>query len=105
MPQLIEAIGGLIFVSGAVLIVYFLARFTFLIKKMRIEKGLPEKPLAYQLTKTDVAFAILGVGIGLLIATPLSTLELQEDTMDLMIWGVVLISGAGGLLVANQRKK
>ena len=97
-----EILGGLIIVSGAVLIVYFIARYTYLIKRMLAEKGMLDPENRNRISKMDVAGMIIGVGIGLLISTPLSTLELGEDTLDLLIWGVILICGAAGLIVASR---
>ena len=104
MDQLSEALGGLIIVSGMVLIVYFIARFTFLTKKMLAEKGMLGKGWSPQVTKRDVAFVTIGIGVGLLGSALLSLLELYEDTMDLLSWGLILISGAIGLLLASRNR-
>ena len=88
-----------------VLIVYFIARYTFLIKKMLAEKGMLENRRESRLTKLDIAYVTVGLGIGLLMAAGLSFLELPPNTMDLLTWGIVLISGALGLIVAAQKKQ
>ena len=105
MEKLAESLGGLIIVAGMVLIVYFIARYTFLIKKMLAEKGMLEKRSASRLTKLDVAYVTVGIGSGLLMAAGLSFLELPSNTMDLLTWGTVLISGALGLIIAAQKKQ
>ena len=99
-----ELIGGLILVSGLVAIAYFIARYTFLIKKMLIEKGVTNKDKGQGITKTDVAYVVVGLGVGLLITGGLSLLDLSEDTLDLVGWGVVLIAGAVGLLISSKSK-
>lgn len=105
MEQFIELIGGLVLVSGLVLMVYFIARYTYLIKKMLAEKGvLPQRQEA-RITKLDVAYVTVGIGVGLLIASGLTLLELEAETMDLLSWGIVLIGGAVGLIVASNQKK
>jgi len=104
MDKLSETLGGLIIVTGAVLIVYFIARFTFLTKKMLAEKEMLGKGWSPQVTKRDVAYVTIGVGVGLLGSATLSLLELEEHTIDLLAWGLVLISGAAGLLIAIRNK-
>ena len=100
-----ETLGGLIIIAGAVLIVYFIARYTYLIKKMLAEKGMLQPKSENSISKFDVAYTIVGVGVGLLISAALSTLSLSENTMDLLGWGVVLIFGAIGLIVAQKQRK
>ncbi len=105
MEQLVEPLGGLIIIGGAVLIVYFIARYTYLIKRMLAEKGMLEKRSESRISKVDVAYVTAGIGIGLMISAGISTLDLPENTLDLLAWGVVLISGAVGLVAAEKRKK
>jgi len=102
MEPFAEIAGGLIIVSGAVLIVYFLAKYTYLIKKMRLEKGMPEQPSTHRLSKWDMAGVIIGIGVALLIAAPLTLLGLAEDMMDFLTWGLVLILGMLGLIAAGK---
>lgn len=99
-----ELVGGLILMSGFVAIVYFIARYTFLIKKMLIEKGITKEGTGQSITKQDVAYVLAGLGVGLLITAGLSLLELSENTMDLLGWGTVLICSSIGLLVAKKSK-
>ena len=99
-----ELVGGLILVSGFVAISYFIARYTYLIKKMLIEKGLTKEPSGQGINKRDVAYILVGLGVGLLVTGGLSLLNLSEDTLDLFGWGIVLISGAIGLIVASKTK-
>ncbi|MEL7122849.1 MAG: hypothetical protein AAFO07_25605 [Bacteroidota bacterium] len=105
MEGLVESLGGLIIVGGFVLIVYFIARYTYLIKKMLAEKGMLNKNPQTRLTKLDIAYVTVGIGVGLLISAGLSLLPIQGDTMDLLSWGIVLISGAMGLILASNQKK
>ena len=103
--NLTEILGGLIIVAGLVLIVYIVARYTYLIKKMLAEKGI-ESSGSNKIKKMDVIGLMAGVAIGLLISSYFSTWRLDEDTMDLLSWGVILLSGALGLAITNkiQRK-
>lgn len=104
MDKFAELLGGVVFVGGLVLIVYFIARYTYLIKRMLIEKGLLDKRSESSITKLDVAYVVIGIGFGLLVAAGLSLLNLQERTLDFLVWGVVLISGAMGLVLAAKQK-
>ena len=104
MEPFAEIAGGLIIVSGAVLIVYFLARFTYLIKRMRIEKGLPEPSPQNRLSKWEFAGIAIGIGVALLVSAPFSLLEWEENILDLLTWGLVLIMGAIGLMLAAKWK-
>ena len=105
MEKLAESLGGLIIVSGAVLIVYFIARYNFLIKRMLAEKGLLKEKSESRITKQEIAYMVIGVGVGLLISAALSLLQLSENTMDLLSWGIILISGAIGLIMASGKNK
>lgn len=104
MEKIIEFAGGLMIVTGAVLIVYFIAKYTYLTKKMLAEKGM----LGYKstgLNKLDVAYVSIGVGLGLFLAAGLSKLGIDPETLDMLKWGVVLISGAAGLILASRKKQ
>lgn len=100
-----ELAGGLIIMSALVTMTYFIARYTFLIKKMLIEKGITKEKSGQGITKRDVAYVVIGLGVGLLITGGLSFLDLTEDTLDLLGWGVTLVSGAIGLLIASRANK
>ena len=99
-----ELAGGLIIVSGFVAIAYFIAKYTFLIKKMLIEKGIAKEPTGQGISKKDVAYIIVGIGVGLLITGGLSLFDFSENTLDLLGWGTILISGAVGLIIASKTK-
>ncbi|OEK04602.1 hypothetical protein [Roseivirga misakiensis] len=105
MEELNELVGGLILVSGFVAITYFIAKYTFMVKKMLVEKGLAKSKSDSQISKRDVAYVALGLGVGLLITAGLSLLNLSENLMDLLGWGIVLISGSIGLLAATRNKR
>ena len=91
--------------GGLVLIVYFISRYTYLTKKMLAEEGMLGKKTGLQITKLDIAYVSIGLGVGLLLSAGLSRINLDEQTFDLIAWGIVLISGAVGLLLAIQKKQ
>ena len=99
-----ETLGGLIIVAGMVLIVYFIARYTYQIKKMLAEKGMLSQSSETRLSKTDVAYTIIGIGVGLLISAGLSLMNLEEDTLDLLAWGIILITGSIGLILSVKKR-
>ncbi len=105
MEQLEDIFAGLTFASALVLIVYFIARYTFLIKKMLADKGILEPRPESRITKLDIAYLGLGIGVGLLLSAGLSTFAIEEKTLNLLVWAIVLLCGSGGLLMAAKQKK
>ncbi|MEM8889370.1 MAG: hypothetical protein AAGD28_15435 [Bacteroidota bacterium] len=100
MEALNETLGGLIISTGLVAIVYILAKYNYLIRKMMIEKGM-EAPTIFKRSRLiDFACISLFIGIGVLISAFYTSLELEEDTMDLLIWGTILIVGSFGPALA-----
>ena len=101
MENFEEALGALFLMTGIVVIVYIVARYSYLIKKAMIEKGLiipgNSKKMLYQ----DIGCIVLSLGIGLIVSTFFTTMDLSEDTTDLLVWGTILIFGSIGLLVAH----
>ncbi len=90
--------------GGIVLIVYILARYTYLIRRAMIEKGLVNS------TGTNFRFLdwgciVLSLGVGLIISSIYTAFDLTEDTMDLLVWGTILIFGGIGLMVAHSIRK
>ena len=105
MENIQEALGALFLMSGIVAIVYIIARYTYLIRKAMIEKGLANPQSSKKMQYLDIGCIVLSLGIGLIVSTFFTTMELTEDTTDLLIWGTILIFGAIGLLVAHWLRK
>lgn len=84
MTSLSETLGGLIIITVAVLMVYFIAKYSYLTKKMMAEKGLTKQKPGSGIHKLDIAYVTIGIGIGLLSAALLSTINMREETMDLL---------------------
>ena len=105
MEKLIELLGGIVIIGGLSSIVYFIARYTFLTRKMLAEKGMLEKFSQSRISKLDIAYISVGIGIGLLISAGLSEVGIQEKTLDFLSWGIILIAGAIGLLLAIHQKR
>lgn len=95
---------GIGFFGGVVLIVYILARYTFLIRRAMIEKGMFNPP-SNSNRYLDWGCIILALGAGLLVSSIYTTLDLTEDAMDLLVWGTILIFGGIGLVIAHSIRK
>lgn len=104
MENIQEALGALFLMAGIVSIVYIIARYSYLIKKAMIERGLTSQT-SQKMQYLDVGCILLSLGLGLIVSTIFTTMELSEDTADLLIWGTILIFGALGLLFAHWLRK
>lgn len=94
------------FFTALVLIVYFLAKYSYLTKKALAERGqnidyVKGNRYLYQ----DIACIVIGLGLGLLVSSWISVLSLSEDTMDLLIYGTISLFTGIGLLVAQRLRK
>ncbi|MEZ4778576.1 MAG: DUF6249 domain-containing protein [Flavobacteriaceae bacterium] len=105
MEHIQEALGALFLMAGVVTVVYIIARYSYLIKKAMIEKGLANPNASNKMQYLDIGCILLSLGLGLMVSTIFTTMELTEDTADLLIWGTILIFGAIGLLVAHWLRK
>lgn len=101
MKQINEALGALFLMAGIVTVIYILARYTYLIKKAMIEKGFSNSSSSKKVQYIDIGCIVMSLGIGLLVSSVFTFLELSEDTTDLLIWGTILVFGAFGLLAAH----
>ncbi|WP_298513706.1 DUF6249 domain-containing protein [uncultured Kordia sp.] len=93
------------FVIGIVLIVFILARYNYLIKKAMIERGLTQGLSDAKTRYIDVGCLVLGLGIGMLVSSFFTQLDLDEGTMELIVWGIILIFGGLGVIGAHFLRK
>ena len=105
MEHMQEALGALFLMAGVVTVVYIIARYSYLIKKAMIEKGLVIPETSKKMQYLDIGCIVLSLGLGLMVSTVFTTMELTEDTADLLIWGTILVFSAMGLLVAHWLRK
>lgn len=105
MEKLNETLGGLIIVAGAIAIVYIVARYNYLIKKAAYEKGIELPAGNNKLRYLDLGCILLGVGVGLGVSSVFTFFDLQEDTLDLLVWATIIIFGAIGLLATHFIRK
>lgn len=92
---------GLGMLVGIVSVVLIIARYTYLVKRAMIDRGLTSGPSNGKLRYLDVGSIVMGIGIGLMVSSIFTTMELSEDTMDLLVWGTILIFGSIGLVLAH----
>ena len=100
-----EVLLGLGMMIALVTIVFIIMKYTYHIKKAMIDSGLANDPPSNTIRYLDLGCIVLGLGIGLMVSSGFTTMNLLEDTMDLLIWGTILIFGSIGLLVAHYIKR
>lgn len=105
MNSINEILGFSIIVSAILLIVFIISRYVYLVKKLMIEKGIYIEHKTNRFKYLDIGCIVFGLGIGLLVSSIFTTMDLLEDTMDLLVWGTILIFGAAGLIVAHFIRK
>lgn len=105
MENVQDALGALFLMTGIVAVIFIIARYTYLLKKAMIEKGLKPSQSGNKTQYMDIGCIVLGLGVGLIVSTIYTIMDLSEDTTDLFIWGTILIFGAGGLLMAHVLRK
>jgi len=105
MEILNETLGGLIITAGLVAIVYIIAKYNYLIRKMMIEKGMEAPNMFRKSRLIDFACISFFLGIGVLVSAFYTNLPFEEDTMDLLIWGTFLVVGSFGPALAYVIRK
>ena len=100
-----DAIGGLVLMTGLVVIVFIIAKYTYLVKRAMIEKGLVPPASSTGIRYLDIGCIAGGLGAGLLISTIYTSMSLSEDAMDLLVWGTILLCGSAGLMAAHFLRK
>ncbi|RZN84651.1 MAG: hypothetical protein EVB11_00955 [Winogradskyella sp.] len=100
-----EAIAFSVIVLGLLSVVFIIARYTYLIKKEMINKGIYLENREAKYKYLDIGCIVFGLGIGLLVSSIFASMSLTEDTTDLLVWGTILIFGAAGLVAAHFIRK
>ncbi|MEM1338755.1 MAG: hypothetical protein AAF634_09745 [Bacteroidota bacterium] len=100
-----EILGGLLLMAALVTIVFIIAKYNYLIKKAMIEKDIYVKRVTMRYRYLDLGCIVFGLGVGLLVSSIFTYTEMNGDTIDLLIWGTILIFGAGGLILAHFIRK
>ena len=97
---------SLAFFTALVLIIFILAKYTYLTRKAYVDSG--QQPGTMQGSKfiyQDIACIVMGLGAGLGVSSLISVLNLSEDTMDLLIYCVIAMFTGAGLFVAHLLRR
>ena len=105
MNSLNELLAILSIVVAIILVIFIIARYTYLIKKTMMEHGIYQEQQNSKFKYLDIGCIVFGLGIGLLTSSIFTTIKITEDTMDLLVWGTILVFAAGGLVLAHFIRK
>lgn len=105
MDTLENVIMGVSLFGSVVLVIYILARYNYLIKKAIAENGGSPGAAKSRYSYMDVGCIILSLGVGLGLSSVFTTMDLAEDTMDLLIYSTILICGGLGLMLAHYIRR
>ncbi len=105
MKDFNEAIAFSVIVLGLLSVVFIIARYNYLIKKEMINQGIYLENRTVKYKYLDIGCIVFGLGIGLLVSSIFTSINLTEDTTDLLVWGTILIFGAAGLVTAHFIRK
>jgi hypothetical protein len=95
---------GLLFTSG-VLVIYILARYHYLIKKLAAEKGFNPLRSRNKYGFMQIGCIILSIGVGFGICSIYTTISLPEDTFYFLVYATLFICGGIGLMAAHMTRK
>lgn len=87
-----------VFGSG-VLVIFIIAKYNYLLKRALAEKGMT--PTSLKINYSEMACIVMGIGLGLGVSSLVTVTDLSEDTMDLLVWAIILMGGGLGLFAAH----
>ncbi|RDK88327.1 DUF6249 domain-containing protein [Marinirhabdus gelatinilytica] len=96
-----EVIFGVVFFLLITTVIFIIARYTYLIRKAMAENGLQTPKAITKGRLLHFGGILIGLGIGLMVSSIFTMLDLTETTADLLIWGTIVLFGGLGLIVAN----
>ncbi|MDD7885076.1 hypothetical protein [Flavivirga sp. 57AJ16] len=105
MDAIREIILTALLFSSCVFVVFFLARFNYLIKKLAAEKGFDPIRNREKYGFIEIGCIILGLGVGFGICAIYTTINLPEDTFYFIVYSTLFICGGIGLLAAHFMRK
>jgi hypothetical protein len=89
--------------GSVVLVVFIIAKYTYLIKKALADRGMP--PSTAKINYLEIGCIVLGIGLGIGLSSIFTVMNLPEDTMDLLVWSVISIGGGLGLFASHFMRK
>lgn len=97
-----EVIFGIAFFALITTAIFIIARYTYLIRKVMAENGLEPPKVISKSRFIHFGGILIGLGIGLMVSSIFTAMNLSEDTADLLIWGTIVLFGGFGLIIANR---
>ncbi len=89
--------------GSAVLIIYIVARYNYLIKKTYAERGIEIR--GNKIRYNEIACIVIGIAIGLGLSSVFTVMILPEETMELLIYATILLGGGAGLFAAHNSRR
>ena len=96
-----EVIFGIAFFAFITTVIFIIARYTYLIRKTMAENGLQATKILTKARLIHFGGILIGLGLGLMVSSVFTLMELSENTADLLIWGTIVLFGGLGLIVAH----
>lgn len=88
------------FFALIVLVVYFITKYNYQVKKAILDKGGSIEKVKRKAPFLESGLTIIGIGLGLAIAVIPQTSQLPGDSKDLLTGACILLCGGGGLVSA-----
>ncbi len=88
--------------ASVVLVIFFLAKYNYLIKKVYAEKGL--QPVEKKVRYMEIGCIVIGIAFGLGTSSIFTMMPIAEETMELLIYSTILLGGGLGLFAAHYRR-
>ena len=98
LAGLLEVLVPMSFFASVVLVIYFISRFNYQIKKSILDKGRDIELTKSRFPFLEIGLTIVGVGLGLAISSIAQLSHLPEDAKELLIGACVLLFGGSGLV-------
>lgn len=96
-----EVIFGITFFVLITTVIFIIARYTYLIRKAMAENGLQAPKTFTKSRLMHIGGILIGLGLGLMVSSVFTLMDLSENTADLLIWGTIVLFGGFGLIVAH----
>jgi uncharacterized iron-regulated membrane protein len=101
MNSLYEALTMFGLFGAVVIVIFILAKYTYLTRKALAEHGAGSGRASNRIRYLELGCIVLGLGVGLGFSAVFTVLDLSEDTMDLLVYGTIMIGGGLGLVGAH----
>jgi hypothetical protein len=89
--------------GSAVLVIFILAKYNYLIKKAYAEKGIESS--GNKVKYKEIACIVIGIAVGLGASSIFTVMAIPEETMELLVYATILLGGGAGLFAAHTTRK